>query len=477
MKLSKAEIDRRLSNSCRDSCINWMGAPIRTGDHVIVKVGGEDSPLVGQLIDIKEATYIPSGEIKCTGGPNKAGRMALVRWFHFLDEKDVRRPSAGERCHLPTAIKEVCQTTSVEWVNALKVANICFIFHLDAIQKGMVSCGGMDRVFFIRFQKITGDIIPLKPREFKPFYRDPKFPFQEGFPEAIWSQMTCLKVQLSKEMSCGGAWDGRTKTAKLNGVPPSFFGYLKHQFEAECCSLVQYNKINTSRPKKQMFDNFAAQQVRISTLVHQIRVLEESELDVVRKVCGNSFGVGLTVAVPTMKEVRRSSIPMNGTIWLRDDHEVRIVSCLPTERDLDASKGKRCLDVSHEDTVYERPTKLRCSYRGVDFRHMQGKNGVWELVVQARFLKLKGRSAAVRKAQSLFLNPEGIVSDVESEDIEVNVGDYIRIGTPPNLNTYVVDSIDQNGVVCCKDVTECNDEPIYMSLKEANSQYNKYIRY
>jgi hypothetical protein len=44
------------------------------------------------------------------------------------------------------------------------------------------------------------------------------------------------------------------------------------------------------------------------------------------------------------------------------------------------------------------------------------------------------------------------------------------VGTPPNLNTYVVDSIDKQGVVCCKDVTECNDEPIYMSLKEANSQ-------
>jgi hypothetical protein len=68
----------------------------------------------------------------------------------------------------------------------------------------------------------------------------------------------------------------------------------------------------------------------MSTLVHQIRVLEESELEVVRKVCGNSFGVGITVSVPSMKEVKRSSLPMNGTIWLRDEHEVRMVSCMHT---------------------------------------------------------------------------------------------------------------------------------------------------
>jgi hypothetical protein len=102
----------------------------------------------------------------------------------------------------------------------VKVMNICFIFHLEAIQKGIVSCGGMDRVYFIHFQKVAGNFLPLKERDFHPFYRDPKFLFQEEFPKAIWSQMTCLKLQLSKEMSCGGAGDKRTKTKKLNGAPP-----------------------------------------------------------------------------------------------------------------------------------------------------------------------------------------------------------------------------------------------------------------
>jgi hypothetical protein len=76
----------------------------------------------------------------------------------------------------------------------------------------------------------------------------------------------------------------------------------------------------------------------------------------------------------------------------------------------------------------------------------------------------------------LFLNA-GVVSDVESEDLEVSIGEYIRVGEPPNLNTYVVESIDSNGVVCCRDATDDNEDPIYMSLKEANRRYNKYIRY
>jgi hypothetical protein len=203
-----------------------------------------------------------------------------------------------------------------------------------------------------------------------------------------------------------------------------------------------------------------------------MRLLEESELDAVRKVCGNSLGVGLTVSVPSSKEVKHSLIPMNGTIWMRDNHDDRIISCLPTERDLDLSKGKCCIDVADVDLLeYKRSCKLRCSYRGVDLRHMQSKSKIWELVVHARFAKVKGSSLAVRKAQGIFLN-DGAALDVESGDI----GDYLRIGVPPHLNTYVLDSIN-NDVVCCKNVTDENDTPIFMLLQEANLQYNKYISY
>jgi hypothetical protein len=232
MKLNKAEVERRLRNSSRDNCINWKGAALRTGDHVLLQLDGESCPLIAQLIDIQDEHLVPQGEISRRCDMNKPRRMALVRWYSIVQEKDARRPPVGERCHLPYGMKEVCQTHSAEWVNSSVVVNICFIFHLESIQKGFVSCGGMDRVFFIRFQKLSGDLIPLKERNFLPFYRDPRFPFHEGYPEAVWSQL-CLKLHLSKQMSCGGAWDGRTKSSKLNDVPPSFFGYLKEQLAGE----------------------------------------------------------------------------------------------------------------------------------------------------------------------------------------------------------------------------------------------------
>jgi hypothetical protein len=214
--------------------------------------------------------------------------------------------------------------------------------------------------------------------------------------------------------------------ARMNGVPPSFFGYLKAELEEESENQVQYNKLRTSRPRKVMFDNFAACQVRMHTLVHQIRVLEEWELDNVRKVCGNLFGVGLTASVPSLKE--------DGTVWMRHDHQVRIVTCLLYEQDLDSCKAKRTC--TEQSTIGKRPYKLRCSYRGLDFRHTQSKNGTWEMSVQVRFVKVNGNAPAVVKAQGLVLTG-GLISDQESEDLDVREGDLIRLGTPPHLSKYM----------------------------------------
>jgi hypothetical protein len=239
------------------------------------------------------------------------------------------------------SIKEVIQSTIVEWLPIECVNNICFIFHCNLIQNGLVSCGGMERVFCIQFSTLSGKLSALKESQFKAFYRDPKYPFQECVPEAIWSTLVCLKQTTTKEMSCGGIWNGRSRLARMTGVPPSFFGYLKAELEEESEHEVQYNKLRTSCPKKHKFDNFASCQVRSHSLIHQIRVLEEWELDNVRKVCGNSFGVGLTVTVPTLKQAKQLSMPFNGTVWLRNDHQVRIVTCLPYEQGLDACKAKR----------------------------------------------------------------------------------------------------------------------------------------
>jgi hypothetical protein len=198
-------------------------------------------------------------------------------------------------------------------------------------------------------------------------------------------------------------------------------------------------------------------------------------LDIVRKVCGNSFAVGTTVAVPSMKEVKASSLPMNGTVWLRKDHQVRIVTCVPHEEDIDVKKGKRVCSSGQESKGYARPRKLRCSYRGLDFRHVQSKMGTWEMIVQARFSKLMGNAAAVIKAQSSVLS-SSVVSDVESEELEVRPGVLIRVGNPPNLETLQVDSVEK-GMVRCKDPADSDADTVVLGLTEANELYNRYIRY
>jgi hypothetical protein len=112
----------------------------------------------------------------------------------------------------------------------------------------------------------------------------------------------------------------------------------------------------------------------------------------------------------------------------------------------------------------------------LDFRHIQAKNAIWEMAVHVRFIKVRGNSPVVVKAQSVVLTGDSF-SDVESEDLEVSEGVLIRLGLPPNLSTYIVESIDIGGRVCCKDSTDELAVPVFLSLKEAKRRYNQYIRY
>jgi hypothetical protein len=75
------------------------------------------------------------------------------------------------------------------------------------------------------------------------------------------------------------------------------------------------------------------------------------------------------------------------------------------------------------------------------------------------------------KAQGVVLATK-LASDMESKDLDVSKGDVIRLGSPPHLSTYMVDSFDINGNVCCKDPTDENEAPVFNSLEEAKQRYN-----
>jgi hypothetical protein len=79
MKLSKGEIAMRLQNSSRDSCINWRGAILRTGDNVIYKAMHHRKSHVGQVVDmIIEQGRIPKAELASVESRGKTLRTRMV---------------------------------------------------------------------------------------------------------------------------------------------------------------------------------------------------------------------------------------------------------------------------------------------------------------------------------------------------------------------------------------------------------------
>jgi hypothetical protein len=151
MKLSKREIALRLQNSSRDNCINWRGAVLRSGDNVFYKAKHHRKPQVGQIVDIVEQGRIPKAELSAveTRGKTIMTRMVLVRVRPKVDRRSTRPPDPMEYFHVGDTIKELADRYECEWVPATSVLNICFIFHIDSIQKGSFNCHGMNRVFFV----------------------------------------------------------------------------------------------------------------------------------------------------------------------------------------------------------------------------------------------------------------------------------------------------------------------------------------
>jgi hypothetical protein len=207
----------------------------------------------------------------------------------------------------------------------------------------------MDRVYFVRFRKSkNGQLLPILEKEWFPFYRDSRYPFYESFPERIWTALMSMKMEVQKSLCRGGEWNGRTVSAKLVGISPSFFGYLQEELKNMSHDSLLEDTIRSSKCRKVMFDNLSARQVRSKVETGIIRILEESQLDAVRKVFGVSFGVGVCFPVPSLKMVK-ANVGLKPTVWLRNMDPVRIVSCLPEECDLEPDKPKPPLVVSNDD--------------------------------------------------------------------------------------------------------------------------------
>jgi hypothetical protein len=255
--------------------------------------------------------------------------------------------------------------------------------------------------------------------------------------------------------------------AKLVGIPPYFFGYLQEELRMLVDGPLQEDVLKTSRCRKALLDNLSARNVRTKLETGIIQVAEECHLDAVCKVFGQSFGVGICAPVPSMKMLR-SNPSLKPTVWLRNMDPVRVVSCLPEECDLEPDRAKPIVEEAPSSGnigTQKRPTlmKLLCSFRGMDIRYTVAANGVPELSVQCRFVKVRGDAQAVKKIHG------NIVSDCDSDSgsssVMIEVGDYITV---EGRKVYKVSHISDNGTVRCVSPTFPVNNPIEMSLEQAN---------
>jgi hypothetical protein len=471
MKLSKADIELRLRESSRDNCINWRGAALRSGDNVQYhdRDKHERTVLVGQIIDIRDLDEIMDSECPSLGrrGKGLPKRWVLIRKRIRMEGMSVRRPDPVEYSNVPDSMKEIIDTDEVEWVSSLSIMSPCFIFHIDHLQKSLFGCKGMDKVYFVRFrQSRNKKLIPLSPKEWNSFYRDHRYPYEESYPERIWTCLITLKMEVKRSLCRGGQWNGRTISSKLSGFTSSFFGYLKAELLQHIGEPLLEDCIKTSQCKKVLYDNLSSRQVRVTCNTGIIRVLSEPHLEAVRKVLGDSFGVGTNLPVPSMRMLKMNPT-MKPTVYLRNMDPVRIVSCIKDERDIDPAKGKPSVITSATMPTDEgrkrKRMKLLCSYRGLDIRQSTTCNGIPELSVQCRFLKVKGNSIAVTKVHG------NIVSDCEyesdSSELQVEVGDYIKVA---GRKVYRISDITSTGIVRCVSPTHPINDPIEITLEEAN---------
>jgi hypothetical protein len=119
-KLSKAEMERRLLGSSCDTsnCFNWRGAPLRNGDNGLFQAGHHSFPLVGQMIELLDQDFVPKFKKQFIGmkGWKSSSQMALVRVCRFVEETDAQRLPAGYCFRLPYGMKEVAETSFVEFL-------------------------------------------------------------------------------------------------------------------------------------------------------------------------------------------------------------------------------------------------------------------------------------------------------------------------------------------------------------------------
>jgi hypothetical protein len=106
--------------------------------------------------------------------------------------------------------------------------------------------------------------------------------------------------------------------------------------------------------------------------------------------------------------------------------------------------------------------KQMCSYRGMDFRYNHVDNGLPELNIQCRFVKVP--SSWLLKEIFIGSTSEADQWDSDSSGIIVTKGDYLTL---PGPRVYLVTDVQGNGTVRCVSPSNAVNKPINITMEEA----------
>lgn len=466
ISLKHDEIVARAINSNEGNCVVvGTGGLVRSGEFILYEKDSDavaDDNVdrffsVGQIVSIEERAHVPDDELEEEMDGYGEDRYVLVRRCNRLDRSESSFLDPKKYARIPETLTEVQLTCHCEWIPIGSVKSIAFLFQVDSIQEGKYVCSGIENAFFVRnrlsFASESDDLVLVTEEEFDPFW----CPYEmkvESYSKRIWNGMATTTDLCFRAMHTKAQWDGRNKHVHMAGCNYEFFQYLKATvFNRMVVGPIE-KKYQFKRAKKRLNADLSVSNRRLRTKVDMVRVLEESELDVLRSTLGTTFGVAITKAVPTLKAIKQGNV--SDTVYLKNHDQVRIVTCRDDDIDVDPMKerepcpvitssdvGGNDGDIDHEEIARLKNAR-RCYYPGLEFEHLQSETGVTDLHFNLVFKKLLGCSPTVRKAQ---LGGKVCVSKFGEELLELEVGDeLVQKG-----KVYKVRSIDieKDKVVCC----------------------------
>ena len=367
------EIKRRMAESNPSNVVPlriFEGATVGSGTFLYFPPNSLEAVngwAVAQILSVMDLRDVSEGEINKHGGPvmsrrstlrsaaarnvclpspiqkDASSRMVLLRKMEYGDEDD--RPPRALFYHLHDTTKEVIMTTILQWIpmeTICQKAAIAFVYHLGEVQSGERPCCGEINTFFIQHKwDDKGTACSMLQDKFQPFF-SPYGMKSEQFPQRISNFITSLTEKCFKVLTSSKAsHDCQSKHLHMEGSNYEAYQYLDAMsrllLEQECQP--KSGGWCTKRSKKMINNDLSVSNKRRRIVTEARRYTIKSQINALRLVLGANFAMGPMIEAPSMKDIKSGR--RSDTVQLRQEDEVRLVSCMPDEDAIEYNPNER----------------------------------------------------------------------------------------------------------------------------------------